>query len=219
MDNKKYLKHDIVCYENFISSEDAAKIIQYFDSKEKWTLVAFYNSYGMNLIEDDNELENFGLHKYYFRDLIEKIKSAVEESLDVEIRRVSTHAQKWIDKAYASYHSDNSDMEGNPSAWERSKFVSLLYLNDDFEGGELKFRDHDISVYPKPGLLTAFPGGFENIHSVERVSGNTRYTIGAFWDSVDSIYSDERMAEWEIEIAGVREQQAEMYERWEKGQE
>jgi predicted 2-oxoglutarate/Fe(II)-dependent dioxygenase YbiX len=105
-------------------------------------------------------------------------------------------------------------MEGNPSAWEKSKLVCLLYINDDYEGGELNFRDHTIKLKPKARQLVTFPGGIHNVHEVTVVKGTTRHTIGAFWDYAESTYSEERMKEWEQEIEKVREQQKEMQEDW-----
>lgn len=214
--NKKFLKEDIVCYENFISSEDCKKLVKYYKQKTDWTRVAFYESYGMNMLEDDVQLEEFGLPRNYLGDLAEKMKFAVEQALNKKIKKVSTHAQKWEINAFASFHSDNSDMDGNPSAWEKSKYVCLLYLNDDYRGGQLNFRDHPITISPPEGLLITFPGGFSNIHEVKKVLSGTRYTLGAFWDNEDAEYSQERIDEWEEEIKKVREKQAEMYEKWDK---
>lgn len=214
---KRYLKEDICCYDNFISSEDCKKLVEYYKSKPEsaWTRVAFYESYGMNM-EDDPRLENFGLPQNYISELAERMKLAVEQGLNKKVRKVSTHSQKWETGSYANFHSDNTHMDGTPSAFEKSKYVCLLYLNDDYVGGQLDFRDHPITIDPPEGLLVTFPGGFKNIHQVKRVKAGTRYTLGAFWDDANAEYTEERMKEWEIEIAEVREQQKEMYEQWDK---
>lgn len=212
---KKYLKEDIVCYEGFLSSEDCKKLVRYYEEKTDWTRVAFYESYGMNMIESDDELEKFGLPKDYLAGIAKKMKDAVEEGLNKKIKKVSTHAQKWEVDSFASFHSDNSDMDGNPSAWEKSKYVCLLYLNDNYKGGQLNFRDYDIEISPPEGLLVAFPGGFENIHEVKKVLSGTRYTLGAFWDNEGVEYSEEKIKKWEDEIDLVRKQQKKMYEEWE----
>jgi predicted 2-oxoglutarate/Fe(II)-dependent dioxygenase YbiX len=105
-------------------------------------------------------------------------------------------------------------MEGNPSAWEKSKLVCLLYINDDYSGGELDFRDHDVTINPLVGELVTFPGGIENVHRVKAVESGTRHTIGAFWDYAESVYSEERMKEWDDEIQKVREEQKVMQDEW-----
>lgn len=209
-------KQDIIGYPNFISDDDCNKIIEYLKIKTQWNPVAFYESYGMNMIEDDEDLEKFGLSRTYLGDVAKRMKETVEDAHGRPVKRVSTHAQKWETGSFASYHSDNTDMDGKPSAWEPSKFVCLVYLNDDYSGGELDFRDHNITIAPPKGILITFPGGIENVHAVKEVTSGCRYTLGAFWDYAESEYTDERRQEWKEEIRLVREQQERMYAEWAK---
>ena len=53
----------------------------------------------------------------------------------------------------------------------------VLYLNDDFEGGELFFSDYNIKVKPEAGLLLTFPSTHKYMHSVEPVTKGTRYAM------------------------------------------
>jgi predicted 2-oxoglutarate/Fe(II)-dependent dioxygenase YbiX len=163
---------------------------------------------------EDPILERYGLPRDYFGKLADRLHKVVEDAHERPVKSVSSHAQKWQIGAFAPFHSDNTDMDGNPSAWEKSKLVCLLYINDDYEGGELDFRDHDISIKPVAGQLITFPGGFNNIHQVLPVRGSTRHTIGAFWDYAESVYSEERMKQWEDEIQKVREEQKVMQDEW-----
>lgn len=53
-----------------------------------------------------------------------------------------------------------------------------LYLNDDFEGGELEFKNLPIKIKPKAGMLAVIPGGEEYSHRVNKVLGpNSRHTL------------------------------------------
>jgi hypothetical protein len=53
-----------------------------------------------------------------------------------------------------------------------------LYLNDDFEGGELEFGNFPIKLKPKAGTLAVIPGGEEYKHRVTKVLGpNSRHTF------------------------------------------
>jgi hypothetical protein len=211
---KGFFKEDIVSYEGFIPKEDCEKLIKYFKTKTEWNPVAFYESYGMNMITHDPALEEFGLPADYLGGVAKRMQEAVEDAHGRPVKVVSTHAQKWETGSFASYHSDNSDMEGKPSAWEPSRFVCLVYLNDDYVGGELDFRDHNITIAPPVGILITFPGGIDNVHAVKEVTEGCRYTLGAFWDYAESEYTEERKAEWEEEIRLVREQQEKMYAEW-----
>jgi hypothetical protein len=53
-----------------------------------------------------------------------------------------------------------------------------LYLNDDFEGGELEFQNLPIKIKPKAGMLVGIPGGKGYMHRVNKVLGpNSRHTL------------------------------------------
>ena len=53
-----------------------------------------------------------------------------------------------------------------------------LYLNDDFEGGELEFAEVPIKLKPKAGTLAVIPSGYKYRHRVNKVLGpNSRHTL------------------------------------------
>jgi hypothetical protein len=53
-----------------------------------------------------------------------------------------------------------------------------LYLNDDFEGGELEFGNLPIKIKPKAGTLAGISGGDKYKHRVNKVLGpNSRHTL------------------------------------------
>jgi hypothetical protein len=62
---------------------------------------------------------------------------------------------------------------------EQNILISFsLYLNDDFEGGELEFSDLPIKIKPKAGMLAAIPSGEKYRHRVNKVLGpNSRHTL------------------------------------------
>jgi hypothetical protein len=213
--DKGFIKEDIVFYNNFLTQEECETLVRVFEDEEQpWSMSAFFESYGMSIMPEDPILERYGLPRDYFGKLADRLHKVVEDAHERPVKSVSSHAQKWQIGAFAPFHSDNTDMDGNPSAWEKSKLVCLLYINDDYEGGDLDFRDHDISIKPVAGQLITFPGGFNNIHQVLPVRGSTRHTIGAFWDYAESVYSEERMKQWEDEIQKVREEQKVMQDEW-----
>ena len=80
-------------------------------------------------------------------------------------------------------HIDGESLWTNPDksvVWRKGTNRDLsivLYLNDDFEGGELIFPDLHIQVKPEPGLLVAFPSTHQYKHGVVPVTKGTRYAI------------------------------------------
>jgi hypothetical protein len=221
LENQIRTKEDIMIFENFITAEQCNSIIKYWDvAVEKgyliWDPISFYDSFASN-VPDTAEKEDFGLHTDFFIELKNKIKDAVEICRGDKVREVSYHCQKWVEGAYAGYHSDNTPIDSPEfNSFERSKWAAFLYLNDDFEGGVLNFRDHEISITPKVGMLVAFAGGHHNIHEVQMITKGLRLTIGSFWDNAEVVYSKEKQDFWEKDIAEQRKQQADDAELWAK---
>ncbi len=80
--------------------------------------------------------------------------------------------------------SSKSDLHvhGEKCDWddgrENTGFNSLIYLNDDFEGGE--FFTENIMIKPKTGTLTLFDGS-TIYHGVKPILKGERYTIILWW--------------------------------------
>lgn len=224
MSNIVKYKEDTFIVLDFISEEECQKMIKYLEFlassyKLQWNQISFYESYAMGFWKVDPDLIKFGLPEDYFSKLKEKIKSQAEQLFETELSEISYHAQKWTTGAFASFHSDNTDEHGNPTAFIRSKFAAFLYLNEDFDGGLLNWKNYDITVTPKIGMLAVFDGGFGNEHEVTTVKSGTRYTIGSFWDRADSVYTEEQQQSWADELAVVRAEQEEMYKEWKEDRE
>jgi Rps23 Pro-64 3,4-dihydroxylase Tpa1-like proline 4-hydroxylase len=215
------LKDDTFLINNFLSEEECEKVISYLEFlvssfKLKWNQISFYESYAMGFWKTDPDLLKFGLPEDYFEQLKEKIKLACEQVIGRDLSEISYHAQKWTDGAFASFHSDNTDEHGNSTAFIRSKYAAFLYLNESFEGGKLNWKNYDITVTPKTGMIAIFDGGFGNEHEVTTVKNGTRYTIGSFWDNADSVYTEEQQQSWADELKVVRSEQEELYKVWEQ---
>lgn len=53
----------------------------------------------------------------------------------------------------------------------------MLYLNDDFVGGELEFIHQAITIKPRKGMMVAFPSDHRFLHGVKPVTRGTRYAM------------------------------------------
>jgi len=82
---------------------------------------------------------------------------------------------------YHPRHADNSrqDEQGNwvPNHSPQRDLSAIYYLNGDFEGGELVFPRHGLTIKPRIGLLVAFPGDGDHMHEVVPVRTGFRYTL------------------------------------------
>jgi predicted 2-oxoglutarate/Fe(II)-dependent dioxygenase YbiX len=53
----------------------------------------------------------------------------------------------------------------------------LIYLNDDYEGGELEFPNFKLKIKPKAGTLILFPSNYAYGHIAHPVTSGTKYVI------------------------------------------
>jgi len=224
LENKNRLTKDIIIYENFIDVETSGKLITVLDKhveagKMTWTPISFYESYSSVLPQDNDDVViEEGLAPTIFSDIKQGIINAIASVHDLDpsiICQIGYHTQKWEPGAYARKHSDNTDEKGVSGAFTRSRYAAFLYLNDDFEGGLLKFPDQKLSIKPKIGMLAAFDGGFNNMHEVSLIEKGVRYTIGSFWDDrEEDAYPQELRDAWAKEMEQIRSKQAKEKAEW-----
>jgi hypothetical protein len=53
----------------------------------------------------------------------------------------------------------------------------LIYLNDDYEGGEIEFINFDLKIKPKAGTLILFPSNYPYKHIAHPVTSGTKYVL------------------------------------------
>jgi predicted 2-oxoglutarate/Fe(II)-dependent dioxygenase YbiX len=54
---------------------------------------------------------------------------------------------------------------------------SILYLNDDYEGGEIEFVHMGVKIKPQAGMLMLFPSSFPYAHIAHPVTKGTKYAL------------------------------------------
>lgn len=80
-------------------------------------------------------------------------------------------------------HIDAEGLWTNPDGtqmWKKTidrDLSTVLFLNDDFEGGCFTFPDLRVTIRPEPGLLVCFPSSRFFRHCVEPVISGNRYTL------------------------------------------
>jgi hypothetical protein len=82
---------------------------------------------------------------------------------------------------HADKELHEGDNEGLPNDFPYYDIAGLFYLNDDYEGGELYFPQHDIEFKPKAGAAYFFPGDKNYLHGVKEIKSGIRYVIPFFW--------------------------------------
>jgi len=98
---------------------------------------------------------------------------------------------RWKEGNELPPHADNIEQDGiTPNKSPHRTYGGVLYLNDNFEGGQLYYSNLNIQVQPRPGMLVIHPGNLKFNHGVKKVEKGIRYTISAFFTE-DESYSIE----------------------------
>lgn len=92
---------------------------------------------------------------------------------------------------------DNSKPEGT--------YKSLIYWNNDFDGGKLNFPNLKLELTPNPGDLIFFLENEENKYSIEKITSGKLYQsevwmgkIGKLWMPSKDTYEEIDWNNWEI---------------------
>ena len=79
--------------------------------------------------------------------------------------------KKWNKGQYMGPHVDNQDGHSDLS------FSIVTYLNDDYAGGEIFFKNQNISLKPKAGSVIMFPSKDPYTHQVLEIQEGVRYMV------------------------------------------
>nr|XP_033341231.1 prolyl 3-hydroxylase 2-like isoform X2 [Megalopta genalis] len=91
--------------------------------------------------------------------------------------------------------NDQNDCIHESPAYTWRDYSAILYLNEDFQGGEFFFAKeraiHESSslIFPKCGRMVAFSAGGENLHGVKGVRRGRRCAL-ALWFTQDENYRE-----------------------------
>ena len=82
------------------------------------------------------------------------------------------------------YFFEERNIEKYKKLFTNKAFTSIIYLNDDYEGGELYFPQHNgFELKPKKGTMLIFSGTIDNMHGIKEITKGIRYTHVTFWSN------------------------------------
>jgi Rps23 Pro-64 3,4-dihydroxylase Tpa1-like proline 4-hydroxylase len=96
---------------------------------------------------------------------------------------------KWNEGQSMPPHADNANPDGSPHGMPWRAYASVIYLNDEYEGGDIYFPRLSARIQPDKGLLLGFRGDFSHEHGVEEITQGVRYTMPG-WYSRDPEHED-----------------------------
>jgi hypothetical protein len=152
----------IIIIDNFIEDHIADLLIDYYNAGE--SKPAFKNCKYNNLdCGEDLPLNELIAHVWD--------KQNIEAQQLAESKVHWAQIYEWPLGTFMNLHSD--------VASKHTVFTSILYLNDDFEGGFTEFADGTM-VAPKKGRIV-FYDGIHYWHKVTPITEGTRYTFASWY--------------------------------------
>jgi len=121
------------------------------------------------------------------KDLLLRMRSCVVKNSEYSRLYPDTLAlSRWPIGFGMPPHADaeNEDGTKHPVHWR--KFATILYLNNDYSGGEIYFPNKGITLKPKPGTLLMFRSTLEWKHGVNPPGGRERFNLSSFWTDLKS---------------------------------
>jgi hypothetical protein len=156
--------------EGFMNPEDAKTIYDH--------AVKFDSSFNMH---GNNEKE-FKVYTYHE---IEANEKSVLNLMQDYAYRVYDHVLKTYGEPFEPFNphkthiarfEEGHGMHDHFDSSRPNDIATLVYLNENYEGGEIYFPDYNISIKPKPGDLLCFPDQPRFVHGVKPITSGTRYT-------------------------------------------
>lgn len=121
------------------------------------------------------------------------ISSQLFNALDITLEHYSKILYPWAEKNIKSRESfmhllrydETGHLPAHQDQGVSTRVLSvLLYLNDDYEGGEIEFRHSGIKIKPEAGSVLFFPSNFLYVHEVYPVTKGPRYALPNWYHNV-----------------------------------
>lgn len=150
----------------FMNKADAINVYLYAKDNE-----SLFVEYGNNEKEftfhanfTDTDVKNI-LDEYG-----QKVWNFVSENYDgdfIKYDNSKTHIARFTEGYGMHEHFDST---------KPNDIATLIYINDNYEGGDIYFPELGISIKPEVGDLVCFPDTPDFVHGVKPITSGTRYT-------------------------------------------
>lgn len=167
-------KDKIFVIRNFITKEQSNALISIFAQNIVDTPDSDLIKSGFSVSFEQQEYSDLMLKDSLESEVLKKISKTMSEHYKEEIEIKSMFHSIMEKGALNPPHWDNQELS------QEEDISTLLYLNNNFSGGLLKFINHNIVLIPEPGMLVFFKGEKDLLHTVEKVNGGSRQALVGF---------------------------------------
>jgi Rps23 Pro-64 3,4-dihydroxylase Tpa1-like proline 4-hydroxylase len=131
------------------------------------------------------EVKDIRKDDYYYKEtsaVSEVLYSSLEKAFDhysntlypfagknIKGREYNIHLLKYQEGGYLPAHQDQGV--------STRVLSTVMYLNDNYEGGEIEFINSKIKIRPEAGSIIFFPSNFLYVHEVHPITSGFRYSM------------------------------------------
>lgn len=174
-----------------------------FPSKEDWSV--YVNS--LDLLNEEVDILNafYSVTKSYTEETGTTLDNWLCSNIDIckyyDASKIADSDNKHSfirnDRSYAmSFHTDYPQESSN-SPGEKQKITCNMYLNSNYDGGEIEFKVFSdngdfnrITYKPEAGDIVVFPSTPPYWHAVRETTNGEKYFVRCFWHVVDKASED-----------------------------
>lgn len=182
--------HGVVVIENFLDAARCRELSEYAATRPSQRLKvidpeASARSGEVKRKFDDRrvtERVHMGEHEAAVEDLVRSIwTDTIAQRVDRSFGWFEAPQMlKYNVGGFYAAHADADSYDPEADRWRQDldrDISMLLYLNDEFEGGDLSFDYFNYRIAPRPGMLVWFPSDARYFHGANPVTAGTRYAI------------------------------------------
>jgi hypothetical protein len=186
---------------NFLSLEDANKIINYINTNIKdaidWKSAGSSPNFlyrpdrwYKRLMDVDDEMSNYIPEMSITRlnEIEQLVKTMIEDTKNKIQEVFNDDRTSYLTALWFAKHLKNDWMDLHSDAGDgyhsQSYYSCILFLNTVNSGGELNFPSMDLSIKPSVGDLVVFLSHGDDMHHEVKVTGEERYTV-PMWFTID----------------------------------
>ena len=187
----------IIIKKNFVEPDDLARVQELLEDIEEWHNPSpdIFNEEGFCIYDASywwDRMCNSGILNDKYPELYSlvdkynmKIKSVIEEKFNYKVYMRPPVVVRWLPGNSQSPHADKQLNDGTPNPFPTYDINSIIYWNDDFEGGQFYYQDHDICLEIEAGMAVVHPGDVNYLHGIKEITSGVRWTSPAFTTITD----------------------------------
>lgn len=165
------LKSQIKYIKGFMDPKEAALVTEYAKKHSE-----LFSNYG-------NNEQEFTVHTYHEiqtldSDLLDTIQETALMVYSFVLNNYNSKFDHFInEKTHIAKFVEGKGMHEHFDASRPNDIATLIYLNNDYDGGDIYFPKYEMSFKPEPGDLLCFPDNPNFVHGVKPIIKGTRFTL------------------------------------------